>query len=184
MQVYLLTEFNKVVKITVPKIGIKIDFLKNCEKNAIEYLSHSKERIEKKEKLINEALENLKNILGINRLSRIECYDISHIGGTFAVASMIVFENGEPARKEYRKFKIKTVEGNNDYASMREVLTRRLTALIEMKENFSKRPDLLLIDGGFGQLGIAKEVLDNLELNIPVISLAEKNEEICSLLSK
>jgi len=181
LQIYLLTNLNKSVKITVPKIGIKIDFLKNCERNAAEYLVHSKDRIEKKLKMTTEAIDRLKEILEIKRLNRIECYDISHIGGTYAVASMVVFERGEPAYKEYRKFKIKTVEGNDDYASMSEVLKRRLTNLIELKENFSKRPDLLLIDGGFGQLGVAADVLKNLELDIPVISLAEKNEEICTL---
>ena len=94
---------------------------------------------------------------------------------------MIVFERGEPAYKEYRKFKIKTVEGNDDYASLKETLTRRLTDLKECKENFNKRPDLIVIDGGFGQLYAVKEIFDELEVDIPLISLAEKNEEICTL---
>lgn len=183
LQVYLLTNFNKTVKITVPKIGIKIEFLKNCEKNATEYLLHSKQRIEKHNKMTVEALDNLKKMLGLSRLNRIECYDISHISGQFSVASMVVFERGEPAYSEYRKFKIKTVEGNDDYASMNEVLNRRLNNLIEMKENFSKKPDLILIDGGFGQLHAAKQAQENLGINIPMISLAEKNEEICTLKS-
>jgi len=94
LQIYLLTNLNKSVKITVPKIGIKIDFLKNCERNAAEYLVHSKDRIEKKLKMTTEAIDRLKEILEIKRLNRIECYDISHIGGTYAVASMVVFERG------------------------------------------------------------------------------------------
>lgn len=183
LQLYFLSEFNRAIKITIPKIGIKIELLKNCEKNALEFLTNSKDRIEKKEKNISQALGLLKNMLNISRLDRIECYDISHIGGSYSVASMVVFEKGEPAYKEYRKFKIKDTIGNDDYASMKEVLTRRLIALIEMRENFSKKPDLILIDGGFGQLKIAKEVIDEFALAIPVISLAEKNEEICTTFS-
>jgi excinuclease ABC subunit C len=97
---------------------------------------------------------------------------------------MVVFEKGEPAYKEYRKFKIKTVQGADDYKSMREVLSRRLNDLKECKEGFSKKPDLILIDGGFGQLGEAKKIIDDLGLDIEVISLAEKNEEICTCKSK
>jgi len=184
LQVFLLSNFSKAIKITVPKIGIKVEFLKNCEKNAVDYLMHNKERIEKHQKMTIDALEKLKNILNLTRLNRIECFDISHISGQFAVASMVVFENGEPAYKEYRKFKIKTVDGNDDYASMREVLMRRISNLLEYKENFSKKPDLLLIDGGFGQLNIAKQVQSELGTDIDMISLAEKNEEICTLQSK
>ena len=184
LQTYLLSTFNKVVKITIPKIGTKVELLDNSLKNANEYLIHSKERIEKKQKMTTNALETLKELLNLKRLNRIECYDISHISGTNSVASMVVFEGGEPAYKEYRKFKISADIGNNDFASMTETLTRRLTDLKELKENFNKRPDLIVIDGGFGQLSAVKEVLDKLELNIPIISLAEKNEEICTLFSK
>jgi len=184
LQGYLLSNLNRAVKVVVPKIGIKVEFLENCSKNAIEFLTHSKERIEKRQKMTVGALENLKRLLNLARLKRIECFDISHISGEFLVASMVVFEDGEPAYKEYRKFKIKTVGGNDDYASMKEVLTRRLVDYIECKENFNKKPDLLLIDGGFGQLSVAKEVLNELNLEIPVVSLAEKNEELCTLSSK
>ena len=122
----------------------------------------------------------LKKLLNLSRLKRIEGFDISNISGEYSVASMVVFENGEPAYKEYRKFRIKTVKGADDFASMKEVLTRRLTDLKELKENFNKKPDLILIDGGFGQLNICKNVIDDLELSIPIISIAEKNEEICT----
>lgn len=180
LQGYILSNFGKAVKITVPKIGVKVEFLRNSQKNAIEFLTHSKDRIDKKYKMTLEAEERLKELLGLKRLKRIEGFDISNISGEFSVASMVVFENGEPAYKEYRKFKIKTVQGANDFASMREVLMRRLTDFIEQKENFSKKPDLILIDGGFGQLGYVEDVLTELNLDIPVISLAEKNEEICT----
>jgi len=180
LQLYLLTNHNKVVKITIPKIGLKVELINNCSKNALDYLKNSKDRIEKHFKMTTDALNGLKNMLGLKRLKRIEGFDISNISGEYSVASMVVFENGEPAYKEYRKFKIKTVTGPDDYASMRETLTRRLTDYKEQKENFSKKPDLILIDGGFGQLNIAKNVIDELELDIPVISLAEKNEEVCT----
>ncbi len=183
LQIFLLEKFGKVVKIVRPKIGVKIDLLKNCKRNAEEYLLKSKQRIEKHSALTMGALDGLKELFGLKRLNRIEGYDISHISGEFAVASMVVFERGEPSPKEYRKFKIKTVGGNDDYASISEVLTRRLTDLLEMKENFSKKPDLILIDGGFGQLGAAAKVQETLGTNIDMISLAEKNEEICTLSS-
>ena len=184
LQVYLLSNFNNVVKISIPKIGLKVELLENCLKNANEYLTHSKERIDKKYKMTTEALETLKSLLMLKRLKRIECYDISHISGTNSVASMVVFENGEPAYKEYRKFKISSSIGNDDFASMAETLNRRLTDLIDCKENFNKRPDLIVVDGGFGQLSSAKNILDKLGLDIPIISIAEKNEEICTTKSK
>ena len=179
LQVELVKNFNKVVKITIPKIGIKVDFLNNCSKNAIDYLTNSKERIKKKYDMTISALENLKKMLGLSRLKRIEGYDISNISGQHSVASMVVFENGEPAYKEYRKFKIKTVVGPDDFASMNETLTRRLTDYIEQKENFNKKPDLILIDGGYGQLHSAEKAISELGLSIPIISLAKRDEEIC-----
>ena len=180
LQEFLLSSFAKTTRITIPKIGLKKELVENANKNANEFLEHFQERIERKYQMTQLALENLKNLLGLKRLYRIEGFDISNISGEFLVASMVVFEKGEPAYKEYRKFKIKTVQGADDYKSMREVLTRRLTDLIECKEGFSKKPDLILIDGGFGQLHEAKKVIDELELDIEVISLAEKNEEICT----
>lgn len=179
LQEFLLSNFLKVVKITVPKIGVKVEFLDNCSVNAKNYLEHSKDRIEKKYKMTIDALESLKKMLKMNRLKRIEGYDISNISGEFSVASMVVFENGEPAYKEYRKFKIKTVEGPNDFASMSEVLNRRLTDLIDQKENFNKKPDLILIDGGYGQLHAAAKVIEEKGLDIKIISLAKRDEEIC-----
>lgn len=181
LQGFLLENFNKAVKITVPKIGVKNELVKNTLKNAEEYLLHSKERIDKKERMTTSAIDGLKNMLGLKRLKRIEGYDISNISGSYNVASMVVFEGGEPAYKEYRKFKIKTVVGADDFASMAETLSRRLTDYKECKENFSKRPDLILIDGGYGQLSAAEKVIKELELDIPVISIAEKNEEICTV---
>ena len=184
LQAFLLSNLNRVIKITVPKMAVKKELLKNTERNADEFLKNSKDRVEKKLKNIEDAVCGLKNLLGLERLKRIEGYDISNISGAYSVASMVVFENGEPASKEYRKFKIKTVVGADDYASMAETLKRRFTDLKDNKENFNKRPDLILIDGGFGQLHSAKQAMDEVGINIPIISLAEKNEEICTLNSK
>jgi len=183
LQKYIYSSFSKSVKITIPKIGTKVEFIDNCIKNAMEYLVYSKDRIDKKYQMTVEAMENLKNLLGLKRLNRIEGFDISNISGQYSVASMVVFEGGEPAYKEYRKFKIKTVVGPDDFASMHETLTRRLTNLIECKENFNKRPDLILIDGGYGQLHSAYNVIKELGLDIPIISLAKRDEEICTVTS-
>ncbi len=180
LQGYLLMQFGRAVKVVVPKIGVKVELLQNAERNANEYLAHSRDRIEKKYKMTLEATERLKEMLGLKRLVRIEGFDISNISGKFSVSSMVVFENGEPAYKEYRKFKIKTVEGADDFASMHETLTRRLSDMLECKPNFEKRPDLILIDGGFGQLHSAAEAVTALGLNIPIISLAKRDEEICT----
>ncbi len=181
LQEFMFSNFSKTVKIVIPKIGLKVEFLDNCSKNAKDYLEHSKERIEKKYKMTTEALENLKNLFGLKRLKRIEGFDISNISGQFSVASMVVFEDGEPAYKEYRKFKIRTVEGPNDFASMNEVLNRRLTDYLDKKENFNKKPDLILIDGGYGQLHSAYSVIEELGLGseIAMVSLAKRDEEIC-----
>ncbi len=180
LQGYLLMQFGRAVKVVIPKIGVKVELLQNAERNANEYLAHSRDRIEKKYKMTLEATERLKEMLGLKRLVRIEGFDISNISGKFSVSSMVVFENGEPAYKEYRKFKIKTVEGADDFASMHETLTRRLSDMLECKPNFEKRPDLILIDGGFGQLHSAAEAVTALGLNIPIISLAKRDEEICT----
>ena len=184
LQEFLLSNFSKVTRITIPKIGLKKELVENANKNANEFLEHFQERIEKKYQMTQIALDNLKKLLGLERLYRIEGFDISNISGEFSVASMVVFERGEPAYKEYRKFKIKTVQGADDYKSMREVLVRRLSDYLECKEGFSKKPDLILIDGGFGQLSEAKKVIDELGVDVEVVSLAEKNEEICTTKSK
>lgn len=183
LQEFFLSAYSKTVKITIPKIGIKKELVESVNKNAKEFLEHFKDRIEKKKYMTTIALEKLQKMLNLKHLYRIEGYDISNISGEFSVASMVVFEKGEPAYKQYRKFKIKTVHGADDYKSMHEVLMRRLTDLIDFKEGFSQKPDLILIDGGFGQLHEAKKVIDELGLDIEVISLAEKNEEICTCLS-
>ena len=135
---------------------------------------------ERKELRTVGAVKQLAELLNLKTLpNRIEGYDISHISGTDKVASMVVFEGGQAKKAHYRKFKIKTVEGNNDFACMKEVLTRRLEKLNDEDESFGTVPDLLLIDGGKGQLAYAKEAQAATgRQDIEIISLAKREEEV------
>ncbi len=175
---YLLQKHGKVVKVTIPQKAIKEKLANSCEVNAKEYAERSAEANTRKKHLTSDALEELAQILNLNKVYRIEGYDISNISGTNNVASMVVFNGGEPSKKEYRKFKIKTVEGANDFACMQEVLTRRLTHLINGDLGFAQKPDVILIDGGLGQLNSAHAVALKLGLDITFISLAKQDEEI------
>ena len=128
-------------------------------------------------------MKQLADLLSLKTLpNRIECYDISHVSGVDKVSSMVVFEGGEPKKSHYRKFKIKTVEGNNDFASMKETLSRRLERLNnpeETDESFASVPDLIVIDGGKGQLSYALDALALYGRNdIEILSLAEREEEV------
>ena len=138
----------------------------------------SRDKFERHKKLTTDALKELSTILNVENINRIEGYDISNISGTNNVASMVVFENGEPAKKEYRKFKIKTVEGANDFACLQETLKRRLQSLKEGQKNLDTKPDLILIDGGLGQLHSVQEIINQFGMSIPVVSLAKQDEEI------
>ena len=181
LEIYLASMNLKKVRIIVPKIAVKKNIVKMAEENAREHLYKRVKEDKLKFKRTLGALINLKKALGLSNVpKRIECYDISNISGTNSVSSMVVFINGEPARKMYRKFKIKTVQGPNDYLSHKETLTRRLNELSKAEdESFSSMPDLIVIDGGKGQLSTAYDVLKNTEYkDIKIISLAEKFEEI------
>lgn len=178
---YLFSIYNKKADIQIPKIAIKSNIIKMAEENANEHLFKRVREDKLKFKRTLGALVDLKNTLGLSSLpKRIECYDISNISGTNSTSSMVVFINGEPARKMYRKFKIKTVEGPNDYASHIETLTRRLNELEKSQdESFSAKPDLIVIDGGKGQLSATYNVLQQSRFkDIKIISLAEKFEEV------
>ncbi len=172
--------FNKKVKIEKAQKGIKKTLLNKANENAKEYLEKSlSQELLKQERTIN-ACKNLQTKLGLFRIPiRIEGYDISNISGTNKVASMVVFENGEPKKSDYRKFKITCFEGPNDFASMENVIKRRMEEFSKSKdESFSSRPDLILIDGGKGQLSSASKILRMFNNDIELISLAKKNEEI------
>ncbi|MDD4815574.1 MAG: excinuclease ABC subunit UvrC [Clostridia bacterium] len=160
--------------------GYKKYLLDMAKANAKEHLEKSA-TVEKTK--FNEtigAIQNLKKELGLLHLpKRIECYDISNTQGTNSVASMVVFINGDKAKKHYRKFKINTVEGPNDFESLKEVITRRLIELDKCSdESFCQKPDLILIDGGKGQLSITANFLFSIRNDIEIISLAKKFEEV------
>ena len=155
------------VDIAVPVEGIEFRLARMVSKNAQILLNHQKE--------VKGALVDLKKYLGIAKIpKRIEAYDISNISGQNAVGSMVVFENGMPKKSGYRRYKIET-EGPDDYAMMKEMLTRRFTSLIN---NQDSEPDLVLVDGGKGQLNIALEVFNSLNIKYPVIGLAKEFEHV------
>jgi len=179
----LETRHGKKINVRVPKIGIKKKIIDVSINNVHEKLEKNLTICKTREEMSKGAVLELGKLLNLKTTpNRIECYDISNISGTNSVASMIVFIDGVPAKKEYRKFKIKTVEGANDFASLAETLKRRIERLLDMDEKFP-RPDLLVIDGGLGQLSAVKQVLDEYNLDIPVISLAKQEEEIFTTLS-
>ena len=172
----------KKIHTTAKPHGINLTLLKMAKENARDYLE---KHIEKEKLMYNNtlgAVQALQEKLHLKSLPRrMECYDISHISGTNKVASMVVFKDGKPAKKDYRKFKIKTVKGSNDFASLQETLERRLVRLKNGDgESFNEKPDLLVIDGGKGQLSSTFEILKKLgfEDKIEIISLAKKLEEV------
>ena len=177
---YLRTLYGKAVEIHMPKQGVKKRLTEMAEKNAQEYLEKFIERIQAKDDMTVRAADRLRGLLGLTRYPhRMECYDISHVSGVDKVGSMVVFINGEPAKEEYRRFKIKTVEGSNDFACLKEVLLRRLKKLGTDEEPRFPKPDLIIIDGGKGQLSSVKEIFDGLGVaDIDLVSLAKREEEI------
>jgi len=180
------------VTLNVPQEGPTADLVKLATNNALETLTALKAQWDADSHRAEQALKEVADGIGLNALpTRIECFDISNTQGTNSVASMVVFVNGIPRKSDYRKFNIKTVEGPNDFESMREALTRRFRRYFDAKAaehqpgqkidpSFSMLPDLLIIDGGKGQLGIAIEVLQGFELfgQVPVCGLAKQQEEI------
>lgn len=166
------------VELKVPKKGEKKTYIdmatQNAEKMMLDYLK----KMDIREKNKNLGLKKLEDTLEIYPIDRIEIYDISNISGVDSVGSMVVYEQGKKARKDYRKFKIKTVEGPDDYSSMREVLTRRFKRLENEDKNtsFGKKPDLIIMDGGKGQVNIAKSVLKDFNLDIAVIGLVKDDK--------
>ncbi len=173
----------KKTTIVFAKQGVKAQLFEMAQKNANEYLTKSLDKIKHKDDMTKNACERLKNILGLSRYpKRMECYDISNISGVDKVGSMVVFIDGEADKTSYRRFKIKTVEGANDYASHQEMMRRRLAKLGGDEEDRFPKPDLIVIDGGKGQLSAVKEVFDEAGVSgIDLISLAERDEEIFTL---
>lgn len=169
------------VYIRTPKRGSKEKLVELAAKNAKMVLDQDREKIKKEEGRTLGAMKEIADLLGIPGASRMEAFDISNISGFQSVGSMVVFEKGKPKRSDYRKFKIKTVEGPNDYASMHEVLTRRFSHGIEeleanrgqQEDSFTKFPDVIMMDGGKGQVHIAEQVMKELGLHIPIAGMVK-----------
>lgn len=167
------------VHLRIPKKGTKEKLVELAQKNAQMVLKNDRERLKREEGRTIGAVKELEMILGLKGIIRMEAYDISNTNGFDSVGSMVVYEHGKPKRNDYRKFKIKTVQGPDDYASMNEVLTRRFGhGLREQQEEsetggFQIFPDLIMMDGGRGQVNIALEVLEKLHLHIPVCGMVK-----------
>lgn len=173
------------VKLIVPKIGTREKLVELAAQNAALVLSKDKERIAREESRTTGAVKEIADLLGLPGIVRMEAFDISNISGFANVGSMVVFEKGKPKRSDYRKFRIQSVAGPDDYACMREVLTRRFRHGMEeqskLKEqeldnslgSFTRFPDVLMMDGGRGQVNIALSVLKELNIQIPVCGMVK-----------
>lgn len=171
--------------IKIPKKGTKNKLVELAAQNAQLVLKQDKDRIKREEGRTIGAMKEIASLIGLSHVTRVEAFDISNTSGFENVGSMVVYENGKPKRSDYRKFRMKTVSGPDDYACMKEVLTRRFThGLEEAKQlsdkkmekefgSFTRFPDLLLMDGGKGQVNIANEVLNELHLSIPVCGMVK-----------
>ncbi len=181
LEEFLTEKKGGAVHIVTPKRGKKEKLVELAWKNASMILTKDRERIRREEGRTIGAMKELSDILGLPGIERMEAYDISNTMGYQSVGSMVVFDHGKPLRNDYRKFRIKTVEGPNDYASMKEVLTRRFThGLLERESgktvetgSFTRFPDVIMMDGGRGQVNIALEVMDELGLDIPVCGMVK-----------
>lgn len=173
------------VYIRVPKKGTKEKLVELAAQNAAMVLSQDKEKIKREEGRTIGALKQIGSLLGLEHLKRVEAYDISNISGFESVGSMVVYEKGKPKRSDYRKFKLRTVTGPDDYGSMYEVLTRRFSHGMKEQQtlkqrqiendygSFTRFPDLIMMDGGKGQVNVALRVLEELKLNIPVCGMVK-----------
>ena len=176
---WLTTRREHKVRLRIPKKGTKEKLVELAQKNAQMVLKNDKERLKREEGRTIGAVKELEKILGLTGIIRMEAYDISNTSGFDSVGSMVVYEHGNPKRNDYRKFKIKSVQGPDDYASMNEVLTRRFEHGLRERQDesetggFQAFPDLIMMDGGRGQVNIALEVLEKLNLHIPVCGMVK-----------
>lgn len=167
------------VTITVPVKGDKKELVRMVKRNALDMIEKYGDKYKKRAESNKLALEEIKDLIGLNeRPRRIEAYDISNISGVESVGSMVVFEDGDAKKSDYRKFRIKSVIGPDDYSSLKEVIERRFKRGVEEKKedknsSFSNFPDLIMMDGGKGQVNAAKEILDKLKLNIEICGLVK-----------
>lgn len=168
LEEYLTERRGNQVRIMVPQRGDKRKLLQLATENAELVLKQDMERIKREEKRTVGAARQIAELLGIPSADRMEAYDISNISGCLGVASMVVFDKGRPKKNAYRKFRLRTVTGPDDYASMKEVLSRRFT-----DERMNVLPDVIMMDGGKGQVNVARMVLDSLGLDIPVCGMVK-----------
>lgn len=179
LETWLTSKRGQKVTLKVPKKGTKEKLVELARENAKMVLTKDKERLKREEGRTIGAVKEIAALLGLDGIVRMEAYDISNTNGFESVGSMVVYERGRPKRNDYRKFKIKGIKGADDYGSMREVLTRRFThGLREREENaelgkFTTFPDLIMMDGGKGQVNVALQVLDELHLDIPVCGMVK-----------
>ena len=172
------------VKILCPKRQEKKKLVDMSYRNAVEYLTKSQTAIDKKFNTTQGAVLQLKQLLSLKQMpTRVECYDISNVQGVDKVASMVVFTNGQKDASQYRRFKIKTVEGANDFASMKEVLVRRFERMKADDGVFGKTPDLIVVDGGLGQLQYARQAMEECGVEVQIVSLAKREELVYTLQS-
>ena len=180
---WLTTRREHKVRLRIPKKGTKEKLVELAQKNAQMVLKNDKERLKREEGRTIGAVKELEKILGLTGIIRMEAYDISNTNGFDSVGSMVVYEHGKPKRNDYRKFKIKSVQGPDDYASMNEVLTRRFEHGLRERQDesetggFQAFPDLIMMDGGRGQVNIALEVLEKLNLHIPVCGMVKDDND-------
>ena len=171
---WLTSRRKQKVHIVIPKKGTKEKMVELAWENARMVLEKDRERIRREEGRTIGAVHEVEEWLGLTGLNRMEAFDISNISGFESVGSMVVYEKGKPKRSDYRKFRIKSVQGPNDYASMEEVLTRRFTHESNGEfDSFARMPDLLLMDGGRGQVNIALGVLEKLGIDVPVCGMVK-----------
>ena len=179
LEEWLTSKRGQKVAIRVPKKGTKEKLVELAQENARLVLFRDRERIKREEGRTIGAVKEVAALLGLNEIIRMEAYDISNTNGFESVGSMVVYERGRPKRNDYRKFRIKGIRGADDYGSMREVLTRRFTHGLKEREEseelgkFTVFPDLIMMDGGKGQVNVALEVLDSLHLDIPVCGMVK-----------
>ncbi len=185
LEEWLSAKRGRRVYIRIPQKGMKEKLVELAAKNASLVLNQDKEKIKREEGRTIGAVKEIEELLGMHGLNRMEAYDISNINGFETVGSMIVYEKGKPKRSDYRKFKLRTVTGSDDYASMHEVLTRRfkhgMQEIQELKDknlpqevgSFTRFPDIIMMDGGRGQVNICLQVLEELGLSIPVCGMVK-----------
>ncbi|MDE6398520.1 MAG: excinuclease ABC subunit C, partial [Clostridiales bacterium] len=175
---YFQSVFSKRVDITFPQKGVRKKLLDTAARNCRDYLLKSADRVKREADMTVGACERLKSVFGLNSARRIECYDISNISGEDKVASGVVFIDGKADKAQYRRYRIRTVEGADDFRSMYETLTRSLIRYKNGAAGFDELPDLIVIDGGLEQVEFASRAADDVGISVPMVGLAKKDEEL------